>query len=214
MRKRSVILSLLLILSLALCVPASAETCITAMAIEINPEHLEMTSSYARIRGYDPEKNVLRVELIVPERFAYQEVDALQPGDSIYTNGQEVLIRTITKHWSDTELNEGGEDAVYLAGDQDGNYRPLDGDDFVWLSVAEIECPVTDSLLFLDYIDESDGGMLELPVVHTAGELTAHIVEEGAENAFTVGFTANNVYVVFDEEGRLCTVHRFYVPWQ
>ena len=69
-------------------------------------------------------------------------------------------------------------------------------------------------MLFLDYIDDQTGNPLELPVVHTARELTEEMLFTEAYEAFTAGFTCNNVYITFDEEGNLATIHRFYVPWQ
>ena len=82
MKKCPIAIVLMLSLLLLLCSPASADT-ITAMAIEINPEHLEKTASYARIRGYNPDSNTLTVELIVPEAFRVEDVEALQVGDII-----------------------------------------------------------------------------------------------------------------------------------
>ena len=47
MKKLSITFFLLLSLLAAACSPASADV-ITAMAIEVNPQHLEKTASYAR----------------------------------------------------------------------------------------------------------------------------------------------------------------------
>ena len=108
MKKLPAIIALALTLSLLLCSAASADT-ITALATEINPEHLEKTASYARILGYNEETNTLKVELIAPERFSGEEVAALKEGDSIYTNGQEVLIESINydDEWCSTVFFNG-----------------------------------------------------------------------------------------------------------
>ena len=216
MKKLSIGMAFLLILSL-LCSAASAEV-ITALATEVNPEHLEKTASYARILGYNEKENTLKVQLIVPEIFSCEDVEDLKVGDSIYTGGQEVTIETIEKvdHWGDyIRINDG---SVNLSrrSDGSGNFAAVSewDDAYTWIELAEIECPVKDSLLFLDYINDETGNPLELPVVHTAMELTARLTEEDASEAFVVGFTADNVYVVFDGEGNLATIHRFYVPWQ
>ena len=216
MKKLSIGMAFLLILSL-LCSAASAEV-ITALATEVNPEHLEKTSSYARILGYNEKENTLTVQLIVPEIFSQEDVEALKVGDSIYTGGQEVTIETIEKvdHWGDyIRINDGSVNLSRRA-DGSGNFAAVSewDDAYTWIELAEIECPVKDSLLFLDYINDETGNPLELPVVHTAMELTARLTEEDASEAFVVGFTADNVYVVFDGEGNLATIHRFYVPWQ
>ncbi len=209
MKKCPIAIVLMLSLLLLLCSPASADT-ITAMAIEINPEHLEKTSSYARILGYNADSNTLTVELIVPEVFDYHDIEALQPGDSIYTDGHEVLIQTIeVNDWGTYTINH--EDKwgyVFLLKDLNGDYRTGCDDDYVWRTAAVIECPVKDSLLFLDYINEGDGGMVELPFVRTLEEFLDRL-ENGP-----IAFDENNVYVVFDKEGNLATIQRYYVPWQ
>ncbi len=216
MKKFPIAIALMLSLLLLLCSAASADT-ITAMAIEINPEHLEKTASYARILGYNEEKNTLTVELIVPEVFDYQDIKALKPGDSIYTDSHEVLIDTIEVDDWGTYLINGGkndEDVVSLTEDLNGNFRPDLDDDYVWLSLAVIECPVKDSLLFLDYIDEDSGNVLELPVVHPVTELVSRLKALETSEVYPVGLATNNVYVVFDSEGNLATIQRYYVPWQ
>ena len=214
MKKSTAVIALAMILSILLCSPASAHT-ITALATEINPEHLEKVSSYARILGYNEEMDTLAVELIVPERFSGEEVAALKEGDGIYTNGQEVLIESIDydDDWCSTVFFNDHD--VFLIQDRNGNYTAMaDEDDCVWITIAQIECPVGDSLLFLDYVDEETGNAMTLPVVHTARELTARLAEEDVSDAFHVGFTGNNVYVVFDGEGNLATIQRYFVSWQ
>lgn len=207
-------LLILITLALLLTACAQAETVITALAIPVNPDHLEKTSSYARILGYDAVNNTLSVELIAPEIFDREDVQALKVGDSIYTDGQEVKINTLN---ADDEwcviINEGeyeyDEGAVYLFEDLDGNYRPQFYDDYIWTSITVLDCPVSDSLLFLDYIDPEWGTPLTLPSVHTAEEMIALLANET-----DCGLTTNNVYVTFDAAGSLSTVHRYYVSWQ
>ena len=119
MKKLSITFFLLLSLLAAACSPASADV-ITALAIEVNPEHLEKTASYARILGYNPDSNTLTVELIAPEVFDEQEVKALRPGDSIFTGGHEVLIQTIEVNERGTYIINRGDDpeqALYLTED-------------------------------------------------------------------------------------------------
>lgn len=205
--KKAFFLTVALFLSLVLCSAASAGTTITALAMDIHPDHLEKTASYARIVGYHAEKNALIVELIAPEVFSYDEMDALQAGDSIYTGGEEILIESITPtDWCDVMVFNDWD--LFFFGEREGYYRMSDEDDYFWNVVAVVECPVEDHLLFLDYIDDHSGDMLELPIVRTASEFL-----ERLENS-PVSFVDNNVYVVFDGEGKLAAIHRYYVPWQ
>ncbi|MBQ6960022.1 MAG: hypothetical protein IJP78_03480 [Clostridia bacterium] len=217
MKKLVLSIALMLTISPFFCSVASADV-ITALAAEINPEHLEKTASYARILGYNEKENTLTVELIVPEIFSWEDVEALKVGDSIYTDGREVTIETIAKqdYWGDyIKINDGSVN-LSRCSDGSGDFAAVSewDDAYTWIELAVIECPVKDSLLFLDYINDETGNMLELPVVHTARELTTRLLEEDADQVYNVGLTASNVYVVFDGEGNLATIHRFYVPWQ
>ena len=217
MKRHFISFFLILSLLMAACFPASADV-ITALAIEVNPEHLEKTASYARILGYNEEGNTLTVELIVPEIFSREDVEALKVGESIYTGGREVTIESIEKvdHWGDYIKINNGSVNLSRRSDGSGNFAAVSewNDAYTWIELAVIECPVKDSLLFLDYINDENGYALELPVVRTAPELTARLLEEGADQVFAVGLTADNVYVIFDGEGNLATIQRFYVPWQ
>ena len=101
---------LCIILCLCLSVPALAAAermVVTALASEVNPDALTAVAVDARITGYDADGNTLTVELIVPERYDPEEIGALKVGDAIYTQGQEVEIRTITENSGYLVLNEG-----------------------------------------------------------------------------------------------------------
>ena len=215
MRKLSIFFMLALILSTLLFSAASAAT-IAAVPTALDPDHLEQTASYARILGYNEENDTLTVELIYPETFPANEVEALKAGDSILTNGNEVLVETIeSARWGVYAINEADEpNFVFLEMDENGNYRTKRYGDDIWITLAKIECPLQDSLLFLDYIDHQTGTPRTLPAVHTARELTEELLFTEAYEAFTAGLTCNNVYVTFDEAGNLATIHRFHVPWQ
>ena len=213
MKKITILIACMLMASLLLCSAASAET-ITALASEVNPEHLEKTASYARVLGCDKEKDTLAVELISPEVFSREDVQALKVGDSIYTGGQEIVIKTLKRDddYGIVVINEGdyefAEGSVYLYEDADGNFRPEVYDDYTYVSLGVFSFPVKESLLFLDYINESTGDMLFLPIVFTADEFLDRLANS------SVSLNANNAYVVFDGEGNLAAVSRYYVPWQ
>ena len=205
------------------CSTVCAET-ITAMATPVNPDHLEKTSCYARILGYNEDRNTLTVELIVPEVFAEEEVMELEVGDAIYTGGEEVKIQTIDWYEDDGYLviNAGAYEhapgSVYLHMDRWGNYMPDRYGHPTYNTIAVLECPVTKTLLFLDYTSAETGDALELPIVSTATELaeTIQSIEESrlTKADYMVGLDIDNVYVVFDGDGQLAVVQRFFVSWQ
>ena len=183
MKKLSIVLVVLLVFSLLLCSAAYADT-LMPKRTEVHPDRLVKTASYARILGYNEAENTLTVELIAPEVFDYADVYALKAGDKIFANGMEVTIETLA--WWD------------------------DWKEILWINDGDV-CLIKEHLLLMDNVDEISGGMLELPRVFAADETIAMVqAEQAAEyNRLAV----NNVYVVFDSEGDLAVIHRFYVPW-
>ena len=201
------------LLLLVLAVSAASADTITAVASEPYMETYAKYACYARIHDYDSKTGMLEVELIMPEIFDGEDVKGLQPGDAIYTGGQEVVIETITEEDGYIILNKGdypfSEGSVWLKADLDGNYRPMNYEDYTWLEMARLEVPVTERLLLLDYIDPSSGLMLEKPTVHSAAEFLAM-----KDDTADPGFDVNNVIAVLDENGDLAVIERYYVPWQ
>lgn len=196
-------------------VPLAGQT-ITGLALEVNPEDLTSVAVDARITGYSPEKNTLTVELIVPERFDRDEVLSLRVGDAIYTQGEEVTVRTLTEFAGYLVINEGdyefSEGSVWLFEQIDGTYWVADWDDNTWITLAEVEAPVTDRLIFLDGIDPLSGEILTLPRVYGPEEFLTLLQSESEDGG--PGFAADNVYVAFDGSGQLALIQRYYVPWQ
>lgn len=76
------------------------------------------------------------------------------------------------------------------------------------LGYDEARNTLTVELIVPEVFAEEDVLALEVPIVRTAAELTA-AVRDG-ETALGI----DNVYVVFDEDGQLATVQRFFVSWQ
>ena len=202
-----------------LCTSACAEKTITAMASPVNPEHLEKASCYARILGYDVEQNTLSVELIVQEVFSEDDILGLEIGDSIFTGGEEILIRTIDWYEDDFYLviNAGDYEhapgSIYLHEYWD-NYMPDRYGHPTYNTLAVIDCPVADTLLFLDYTSEETHDALELPIVRTAAEfLEIFFGDNPDSDRYEIGLDIDNVYVVFDGDGQLAVISRFFVSW-
>ncbi len=189
---------------------------ITALASEINPEHLASVAMYARITGYAADENKLTVELLVPERYDGEEVLSLVPGDAIYTQGQEIVVQTVGEQYGYIVINDDeysfSEGSVWLYEDADGSYVIADWDDIMWTTLAEVSLPVQDGLLFLDGIDPSSGEVLDMPAIHSGAEFLEMLKAEAEGNG--PGFDARNVFVAFDADGQLALIQRYYVPWQ
>ena len=209
------ILCAILCLCLLPTLAAAERTVVTALAAELNPETLVSVSVNARIAEYNAADNTLAVELIVPERYDPEEILALEAGDVLYTQGQEVEIRTISEKDGYLVLNEGeyefSEGSVWLYEGVDMNYWIADYHDNTWVLLGTVRMPVTEHLLFLDDINPSTGETLFQPSVHNGKEFLAMLEAEKEEGP---GFAANNVTVIFDDAGALALIRRYYVPWQ
>lgn len=209
-------LAILLCFNTTLAEESITHKTITAIAAEINPEHLSSVAVNARIIGYSPDENTVTLELIVPEIFNRQEVQELAAGDVIFTQGREITVQTITEDSGYLVINKGeyefSEGSVWLYESTDGNYQVADWHDVAWTKLSTVEVPVIDSLLFLDHINPSSGESLSLPAVHQAPEFLKMMNTEALEGG--PGFATNNVYVVFDHAGQLALIQRYYVPWQ
>lgn len=205
---------LLVILSVLLLPAAVYADTVTGLAIEINPDHLESCATYVRVTAYHEETDTVSVEIIVPEKFDANDIDKLSVGDSIFTNGEEILIESITEEYHDGGLiilNK-DTDPVWLTEDAQQNYRTIQSnDDYVWLSVATLETPLPDNVLFLDGVNPEDGGILDLPMVKNKEDLIK-VFREGEEN-YDSGLAVNNTYAIFNEAGELAVIVRYYVPW-
>ncbi len=187
---------------------------ISPIASDLNPEHLEMTASYARILDFDEERMSLSVELIVPEIYSEADVLMLRTGDSLFINGEEIIIRSID--WYDEDeylvINAGSYQhapgSIYLHMDKQGNYVVDRNGHVVYSTLLVLECPVIDALLFLDYTSSETGDATDIPTIYSCAEF----LDAFQRGALNLGL--DNAIVVFDEAGRLVIIQRFFVPWQ
>ncbi|MBR3334581.1 MAG: hypothetical protein IKG23_09850 [Clostridia bacterium] len=205
---------LLTILSIMFLAAAASADTITGLAIDIDPNHLESCAVYVRITAYHEKTDTVSIEIIVPEKFDANDIDKLSVGDSIFTNGEEIMIESITEgyHAGGLIILNEDTDPVWLTEDDQQLYRTIQSnDDYVWLSVATLEIPLPDNVLFLDGINPEDGGILDLPIVKNKDGLINVFSED--EEYFYSSLALNNVYAVFNEAGELSVIERYYVPW-
>ena len=209
---------LCMILVFCLLAPAMAfaeRTVVTALAVAVNPDNLVSVAVDARITDYNQADNTLTIELLVPELFDFYEIENLNAGDAIYTQGREIEIREIGEDGEYIVLNPGqdgdGDDTVWLCQYLDQHYTVMNQDDAAWNVLATVTVPVPEHLLFLDEIEEVTLMPLYVPAVHNGSGFLA-AMEAEKENG--PGFAANNTMVVFDENGDLVMIRRYYVPWQ
>ena len=209
----------LLLLCLCLVLPAAASaggTVVTALATEVDPASLVSVAVDARITGFDSAAGTVTLDLIIPESYSFEDIDALQVGDSIFTRGREVEIRSMEEDDQgyiilNREENGDGPDTLWLYQYLDMNYQIMDGADNTWTLLGSVTVPVPDRLLFLDEIDPSTLESLYRPAVHDRDGFLALLAKDRSGDP---GFDLNNVMVVFDSRGELALVRRYYVPWQ
>ena len=208
MKKRiTLLLSALLLLTAA---AASADV-ITPLPSAVNPRSVANQAVYVRVLGFDWRAETVTVALCDEATFDREAIQAMTVGDTIVIDGMEIEVRSIWEDMSYIIVNKDDE-ALALWENDDGNYDSAYAynDRGVWLAVGERTFELSDDLVFLDGIDPSTGAPLALPTAHTLKELRQ--IMEG--EAYDPGFSAQNAYMVFDDEQEAVVLVRFYVPWQ
>ena len=182
-------------------------TVVTALASEVNPEHLVSVAADVKVLSYADGQFTITV--LVPERYDPEEIRALKIGDAIYTQGREIEVRSLSEQDGYLVLNADADDSVWLFESVDLNYWIMDVNDNTWTELATVTVPASGHFLFLDGIDPYTGESLLHPTVYNEEVfLTVMNTEEDP------GFDIRNVEAVFDEKGELALIRRFYVPWQ
>ena len=208
MKKR---IALLLTAMLLLTAAAASADVIKPMPSAVDPWSVAGQAVYVRVLDFDWRAETVTVALCDVETFDREAIQAMTAGDVIVSEGREIEVRTI---WEDAPViivNEDDE-ALALWENDDGNYESAYGytDMRVWTVVGERTFELSDDLVFLDGINPSTGEMLTLPTANTLRELRR--IMEGEE--YDPGFSAQNAYMVFDDEQEAVVLARFYVPWQ
>ena len=169
-----------------------------------NPAGKQFT---ARIKGYNEVENALVATLRVPVEMSAAEAEALAVGDTLALGAEETaVIETIEKDEFGGYLVNG---EIELRKQEDGSFRVLQYEAEYMNDAAEVKIPVTEQVVFLDGIDPETGDVLEEAATKTAADLLAAMQAGDA-----VGFKSDNVKVVFDGDGNVVTIERFYTPWQ
>lgn len=202
----------------ALVLGSAAADTITPMPPTLDTDSLACQAVMAALTDADPAGRTMTFALYEPEVFAGEDIRALQPGDVLLSGGREIAVTSVDiTSWGEVFLNE-GTDAWYetlpwLEQDDSGNYRTvLYGSLPGWTPFGQMTFTLPDTLLLLDGIDPATGVALELPTVHTADQWLAMIAEEAESEG--VGFSIENLYLIFDENGVPAVACRYHVPWQ
>lgn len=201
----------LLLSALLLTAAAASADVIKPMPSAVDPWSVAGQAVYVRLQDIDWRAETVTVALCDVETFDRDAIQAMTVGDVIVSEGREIEVRTICEDAPVIIVNEDDE-ALALWENDDGNYESAYGytDMRVWTVVGERTFELSDDLVFLDGINPSTGEMLTLPTANTLRELRR--IMEGEE--YDPGFSAQNAYMVFDDEQEAVVLARFYVPWQ
>ena len=126
--KKLIAACLALVLALALACGASAET-VQAKPAEIDPANLEGRMVKTDIEYRDGGKMLLT--LYAPERFDAAAIRAVQPGDTIVTDGEEVKIETVEADGPDIVFNRGTENEMLFCDAGKGTFEHVGLNDIV-----------------------------------------------------------------------------------
>lgn len=201
----------LLLSALLLTAAAASADVIKPMPSAVDPWSVAGQAVYVRLQDIDWRAETVTVALCDVETFDREAIQAMTAGDVIVSEGRKIEVRTICEDAPVIIVNEDDE-ALALWENDDGNYESAYGytDMRVWTVVGERTFELSDDLVFLDGINPSTGEMLTLPTANTLRELRR--IMEGEE--YDPGFSAQNAYMVFDDEQEAVVLARFYVPWQ
>lgn len=208
MKKR---IALLLAVTAMLIAAAVSADVIYPLPSAIDAQSVANQAVYVRLLDIDWRAETVTVALCDEATFDREAIQAMTVGDTIVIDGMEIEVRSIWEDMSYIIVNKDGE-ALALWENDDGDYESVYGytDMGVWTVVGERTFELSDDLVFLDGINPSTGEPLELPTAHTFRELRQ--IMEGEE--YDPGFSAQNAYMVFDDEQEPVLLVRFYVPWQ
>ena len=208
------LLAVLLLPSLAL----AENTVITAMALSFDPAAPASAYTSVHVLSYEPGDffsfGSMTLELIVPERFAANDVLGLKPGDAVYTQGQEVPVYSVTIEdydesygpmvYINAEPDDPESESLWMIPDPDGNYCHLRYEETVMNTFGPVTVRVSPGLLFLDSLDPSADE--EHPAVLNADEFLN--VYNQSDPASDTGFMSPFVHAVFNPSGTLILLLR------
>lgn len=168
---------------------------------------IEGNTFTANITGFDAEAKTIDASLLEPITLTEWQVIGINEGDTIKIGTEDVEIATLKYDGDDAIIN----DEYYLTKNADGLYNASSYDYPIMEEVKAMTITVSDSLVYIEDIDPETGVMLDEAKHLTVTDLFSAL--EAAKDD-GVGFSSQNIYISFDENGEATTIERFYTPWQ
>ena len=204
--KKLITLVAALVLCLTVAGAAVAET-IAPNPGKIDMNHLE--NRYVTTNIEYKGNGIATLTLLEDEQFAAETVKAIQVGDVLQSDGEEITVEALEWDGPDLYLNRGTAQEVLLAESGDIFERVMENDRVPQLKAGTMDVEILPYLVMLDWVDAKTGEMLEQLAVRTGEELLA-LLESGDGPSFAV----ENVHVLFDYNNQPQLVWRFYSPDQ
>ena len=156
------------------------------------------------LSDYNAEDNTLQAEIRHRITLTPAAVAALEVGGTLMLGQESIKIETLVRDGDTTVVN----DEIYLE-TWGSEVRAYFYDMEYMETTAVLTLKVPEGLIFLDHIDPASGESLETPTEHTAEEFVAMLASGEAPD-----FSSDNVYVIYDENGEMAQIDRYYTPWQ
>ena len=148
--------------------------------------------------------------LIENEQFDEEAIKAVQAGDVILSDGEEIKVETVEWDGPDLFINRGtAEEALFCEAGKGAFERVMENDMVPQLTIGTLEWEITPYTVMLDWVDPESGEVLEDPALRSSEEMTA-LLENGNGPSFAVG----NVKILYDHYNIPQLVWRYYSPAQ
>jgi hypothetical protein len=197
------LVAVILALVLALSMTAALAEIVNPLSPMIDVNRLEGRYVLASITGVENGK--IEYTLFEPERYAKADLEKLQKGDILVSDGQEVLVATISLDNETCTINAGLEDEVWMQANSFGEYLiSLDDDFHPLINLGTFTQEVNEYIPFLDNIDPATGEMLDLPTVHSGKEFVETMASD------PIGFDKDNTWLLFGASNYIQMIVRVY----
>ena len=203
---------LIAILAAAVLTVAAAGAAV-AQTINPNPGKIDINDLAGRniIANIDYKgDSKATLTLLEYEQFDAEAIKAVQVGDVIRSEGQEIKVESLKWDGPDLFINQGTPEEALLCETGNGVFERIMEDDRVpKLVIGTKDWEILPYVVMLDWVDPVSGEILEDVALRSGDELVA-LLEKGDGPSFAV----ENVKILFDDNGQPVLAWRYYSPAQ
>ena len=153
---------------------------------------------------------IATLTLLENEQFDAEAIKAIQVGDVVCSDGEEIKVETLNWDGPDLWVNAGTAQEMLICDAGNGVFeRVLEDDRVPMLTIGTLEWEILPYVVMLDWVDPVTGETLENLAVRTGDELI-ELLESGDGPSFAV----ENVHILYNQYNQPMLVWRFYSPAQ